>query len=212
MALSSKALQKKRAKKAQKRKEVKKQGAAQAQLGLAPEWLAAARAPVAEVFTPVKISELGLGSVWFSRRLPDGRYALSVFLLDTFCLGVKNVMFGIDDADQYRERLKQFLHISEEEFVPRDPAYARKLVESALAYARGLGFDPHPDYRIAKMIFGDVDASACEEEFAFGRDGKPFYVPGPGDSPTMQRRVMKQLEKLDMDPFGLLVGPGFDGD
>lgn len=206
MALSSKALQKKRAKKAAKRKDVRKPGGSQAGLGLASEWLAAAKAPVADVLIPTKLFEKGLGSVWFSRRLPDGSYALSLFLLDTWCLGVKNAMSGIDDAENYEARLEEFKNVSEEEFVACDAAYARKLIESAEAYARKLGFSPHPDYRLARLLFGDVDTSACTEEFAFGRDGQPFYSPAQGDSPTVQRRIMKHLEKLDLDPLGLLAG------
>ncbi len=208
MALSSKALQKKRAKKAAKRKEVRKSSST-AQIGMAAEWLAAAGAPIADVYTPEGLFETGIGSLWFSRRLEDGRYALGVFLVDTFCLGVKNVMYAILDADKYRVQMENFLHISEEKFVPREPAYVRKLVEMAIAYARELGLEPHSDYKIAKLIFGDVDASSCDAHFAFGRDGNPVYIPGPSDTPTEQRHIIKQLEKLNRDPFALLTG-GFN--
>lgn len=204
MALSSKALQQKRARKAAKRKETQKAGG-RVKTGMAGEWLAAASAPITDVYTPEGMFDVGIGSVWFSRRLPDGRYALSVFLLDTFCLGVKNVMYALLDEDKYRMHLENFLHVSEENFVPREPAYARKLVDMAIAYAKGLGFDPHPDYKFAKVIFGDVDASDCDEHFSFGKDGNPYYVPGPGDTPAIQRRVIKQLEKLNKDPYALLA-------
>jgi hypothetical protein len=205
MALSSKDLQKKRAKKSAKRKEGRKPLASLSQLGLAPDWLAAARAPIADVLSPVGLFEIGLGSIWFSRRFPDGRYAVSIFLLDTYCLGVKDVMFGIDSADVYQANLEQFKQASEEEFLARDPSAIRKLLEDAVHYAKGLGFDPHPDYRYAQMIFGDVDASARKDEFRFGRDGVPFYVAGSKDSPAMQRRVRQRLEKIALDPLGLLL-------
>lgn len=205
MALSSKALQNKRAKKSAKRKDIRKATGGSSQLGLAPDWMTASRAPVADVLSPVGLFDIGLGSIWFSRRLPDGRYAVSVFLLDTYCLGVKDVMFGIDTAEAYQANLEDFRHASEEEFVARDPSAIRKLLGDAVRFAKELGFDPHPDYRYAAMIFGDVDASACTDEFSFGRDGVPFYVPGTKDSPAMQRRVKVRLEKLDMDPLGLLL-------
>ena len=204
MALSSKALQQKRAKKAAKRKETRKSGAS-AHNGKAAEWLAAAHAPIADVYTPEGMFEAGMGSVWFSRRLPDGRYALAVFLLDTFYLGVKNAMYAVLEAEKYRVQMENFLHISEETFVPCEPAYARKLVESAAAYARELGLQPHVDYKIAKLLFGDVAASDSDAPFTFGKDGHPFYIPGPGDSPAEQRRVVKQLEKLHQDPYALLA-------
>ncbi len=208
MALSSKALQKKRAKKAAKRKDIKK-SASPAQSAMAAEWLAAANAPIADVFTPEGLFDTGMGSVWFSRRLEDGRYAISAFLIDAFCLGVKNAMYAILDEERYRLQLENFLHVSEEKFVERDPAYARKLVELAVEYAEQLGIPPHADYKIAKLIFGDVDASGCDEHFRFGRDGNPIYIPGPGDTPAQQRRIIKQLEKMSRDPIALLAR-GYD--
>ena len=204
MALSSKALQQKRAKKAAKRKDTRKQGST-APKGMAVEWLAAAHAPIADVYVPESLFETGMGSVWFSRKLEDGRYALSVFLLDTFCLGVKNAMYAFMEPERYQVQMENFLHISEEAFIPQEPAYVRKLVESAIAYARELGLPPHPDYKIAKEIFGDVDASDSDAVFTFGRDGNPFYMPGPGDTPAEQRRVIKQLERLNQDPYALLA-------
>lgn len=204
MALSSKALQQKRAKKAAKRKEKKRPGPASG-LAQAGEWLAAASAPIADVYVPEGLFEAGIGTVWFSRLLEDGRYALSVFLVDTFCLGVKNAMYAFMDADRYKVQMENFLHMSEEQFLACEPAYARKLVESAIAYAQGLGFEPHADYKIAKVIFGDVDASASDAHFDFGRDGNPYYMPGPGDTPAEQRRVIKQLEKISKDPYALLA-------
>lgn len=210
MALSSKALQQKRAKKAAKRKEIRKPSGT-AQTGMAAEWLAAANAPIADVYTPEGLFDEGIGSVWFSRLLEDGRYALSVFLIDSYCLGVKTTLYALLEPERYRTHLENFLHISEEQFVTSEPAYARKLVESAISYARGLGFEPHVDYKIAKIIFGDVDAASSDAHFSFGRDGNPYYVPGPGDSPAEQRRVIKQLEKLRKDPYALLTR-GFNDD
>lgn len=205
MALSSKALQQKRAKKAAKRKETRKSGGSAQTGGAGREWLAAASAPVADVYTPEGLFETGMGSVWFSRRLEDGRYALAVFLLDVYCLGVKSTMHAILEEDKYLMHIENFLNVSEETFVPSEPATVRKLVESTILYARRLGFEPHADYKITKIIFGDVDAAASDAHFSFGRDGNPCYIPGPGDTPAEQRRVAKQLEKLGNDPYALLA-------
>lgn len=205
MALSSKALQQKRAKKSAKRKQLKKSSPnASAKSGLPPEWLAA-DAPIADVYIPEKLFEIGIGSVWFSRQLEDGRYSMSAFLVDTFCLGVKNAFYSILSPEQYRQEINNFRENSGEDFVTCEPEYARKLVEMAAAYALELGIEPHADYTIAKMIFGDVDASRCDANFQFGRDGKPLYIPVPSDNLSVQRRIMKQLEKHGKDPVGLLI-------
>lgn len=204
MALSSKALQKKRTKKATKRKETRKNTCAAAN-SQAIEWLNATHAPIADVYVPDQLFDNGIGSIWFSRLLDDGRYALSVFLLDTFCLGVKGAMYGILEPERYRVNMENFLHISEEEFTPQSPEHVRKLVESAIDYAESFGLKPHKDYEVAKLIFGDVEASDSDAEFRFGRDGQPVYIPGPGDSPTEQRRIIQQLERVNKDPYALLM-------
>lgn len=75
------------------------------------------------------------------------------------------------------------------------PSCARKLVESAVTWAESIGFSPHKDYKSAKKIFGDIDAATCPREFEFGKDGKPFYVSGPNDSPAFVRKVVNTLER-----------------
>jgi hypothetical protein len=194
MTLSQKAQQKKREKKAAKRKEASKAAAKQTgMLTFAREWTAAAQAPVADVLAPKALFERGIGTVWFGRQLPAGRYALAGFLVDTFCLGVKNAMANILSAEKYREVIERAL--ANESVERMHPACGRKLVEQAVAYAGDLGLDPHPDYKLGKLIFGDVDAAACPVSFNFGREGKPFYVSGPDDTPAVQRRILKQLER-----------------
>lgn len=196
MALNQKALQKKRAKKSQQRKEARTKLSESLRAGwsFGSEWAAAATAPVADVLVPSSVFEQGMGTVWFSRRLMEGRYALSVFLVDAYCLGVKNALYALAEPDDYARQLavtqQQYPDLRREH-----PAYARKLVEGAAAYAKDLGFEPHPDYKLARLIFGDVDAHACPAAFTFGREGKPFFISGPNQTLKDQKRIMRTLEK-----------------
>ena len=96
-----------------------------------------------------------------------------------------------------------------------EPSYARKLVEEAVAYAATLGFKPDPDYHTAKEIFGDIEASECTEQFTFGKDGKPFYMSGPLDSPLKRRLIVATLEKnVGLGNFNFMIHSdgGFDFD
>ena len=61
------------------------------------------------------------------------------------------------------------------------PESLRKLVEGAVQYAHDLGLPPHHDYRAARQIFGNISAESCAEEFEYGKDGKPCFIPGPFD-------------------------------
>src|SRR5208337_4083267 len=74
----------------------------------APQIATAANAPIHEVLAPAKLFELGMGNLLFSRSLPDGRIALAAFLLDIFCLGVRNAFVAIVGRDEYAKRLSSW--------------------------------------------------------------------------------------------------------
>ncbi|WP_295388595.1 hypothetical protein [uncultured Thiodictyon sp.] len=196
MALDQKALQKKRAKRELKRKQAKTTVARQSGGRSLPHgWASAAQAPIADVFAPTDLSAVGMGTVWFNRRLPDGRYAIAGFVVDTYCLGVKNALYNVVDEAEYASLLAHIRSGATEVLERQDPAYARKLVEGAVDYAKALGFEPHEDYRNARALFGDIDAASCPVQFTFGRDGKPLYIQGPDDSPAMMRRIAMRLSR-----------------
>ena len=143
-------------------------------------------------FVSPTIFQEGLGSVVIARKLPNGRIAFGMFLVDAFCLGVKDADFNIVSREDFNDYIDRAAGLHG---LPRDdPARARKLVEDAIAYARDLGFNPHRDFRDAEAIFGDIDTDECRESFVFGRDGKPLFVAGPYDSPGKIRRIMAKLK------------------
>ena len=215
MTLDQKRLQKKLAKKAAKRKsalaEKKKRGGFSVTKG---QFLwAASVSPIHECLVPRDIFDRGIGDVIISRRMPDGSISASVFLVDTFCLGVKDCFFTNVPRSKYEERI---MHLEQNENLEKvAPEYAAKLVENAVAYAKGLGFKPHEDYSMVKKIFGNIDPSLCPTEFEFGEDGKPFYVSGPNQTEADSKRIIHTLsERLGPDGFHYLVrvDPGEDLD
>jgi hypothetical protein len=159
----------------------------------AREMASVADAPLLEALVPAKLFEMGIGNLVFSRSLPDGRIAQSVFLLDIYCLGVKNAFFRIASRDEYAQRLRRWP--PNETLQPMQPECFRKLVEGGVAYAQELGFAPHEDYEVAHQIFGDVQASACPKHFEYGHKGKPLYVSGPNETAAQVRNIMAQLER-----------------
>lgn len=197
MAQDPRKRQKKLAKKAAKRKAVvasKKHSVSPGStMGSARQMAAAIKAPVHECLVGEELFERGLGTVILSRLMPHGGIATSLFLLDVFCLGVKNAHFIVEPHDAYDWRVE---HVAAHEtLIPITPEYARKLVEEAEAYARDLGFAPHPDYQLARQIFADIDAAACPTHFTFGKDGEPFYVMGPHDTPQRVQHILDTLTR-----------------
>jgi hypothetical protein len=129
----------------------------------------------------------GMFQVCAIRRTRDALVA-SYFLLDSYCLGIKDAFFIKDfDIEAFRER---------ENTKPISPEVAFKWLQSAIAYAKGIGFEPHPSTSLCFLIFGDTDVSKCDEEFTFGCNGKPTFIAGPYDSVEMQFEVLQKLRSL----------------
>jgi hypothetical protein len=162
-------------------------------MGLRERMQRAAAAPVLDSTVFGRLVDHGMGQLVFSRELHSGDVAVAVFLLDRYCLGVKDA-FGRVMSRSERSELLDRLH----EFgvrLPLDPPTARRLVEDAVAYGRNLGFEPHPDYSRVQPIFGDVDPQQAKRTFEFGKDGKPFFVAGRHDSPARCLRIINQLRE-----------------
>ncbi len=164
------------------------------------------RSPIHKTLVSAAIFEHGIGDVIISRRLPDGRVAAGVFLLDVYCLGVKSAFFTVATVSDFESRVLG--RFASQELGPTSHAYARKLVVEAIAYARGLGFEPHEDFHVAAGILGDVDDSAeCTEVFTFGKDGKPFYISGPHDSEAKVTRIIATLhDHCGEEGYNFLIG------
>jgi hypothetical protein len=154
-----------------------------------------ARFPVHEALGAGDLANEGMGNLLLSRRGPDGLLGVSFFLVDIYCLGVKNAFFVEVDDDVYLELKQRMLDSQEVTPVVWEPACLRKLVEGAIEYARDLGFSPHKDCGVARELFGEIDASTCLTGFEFGKDGKPLYVAGPTEGPAKSRKIIRKLEE-----------------
>jgi len=195
MAISEKQRQKKIAKKNKKRKLIKSLLNSSNQQGLSPS--AYAKFPIHECFIPNTLFELGIGCVIVTRKTPDGLIALSSFVVDVYCLGVKNALFKVSSEFEYENTIKPQIMGSNAEamFENIHQSCARKLVEGVVLYAKELGFSPHRDYNNAQKIFGDIDADTCAVKYTYGKNGKPFYIRGPYESVSQAKRIVDKLSK-----------------
>jgi hypothetical protein len=134
----------------------------------------------------------GLVTVLLGVQQRRDRVSMSCFLVDTWCLGVKNAsgpkpMSPQRFAAHRREVFSPWA--SEAVAVPLE--LARHLVLGAAEFARGLGFRPHSDFARARVALGQLEEPCAIE---FGRDGRPFYSSGPYDDPEA---ILARLTKLE---------------
>jgi hypothetical protein len=123
----------------------------------------------------------GLGLVMVTRSKGYNRFVVTSYLIDYWCLGVKDAMPPRNCNDsQYKNLVEnaysQFLGYEE---ISLEQAQA--LVWGAIAYAKTLGFEPHRDFEQSKAHLGE---STSEIGLKFGRNGEPCYVEGPYDNTT----------------------------
>ena len=193
MAIDVRKRQKKLERRKAKQKAERRELARRDSRSLAVRLQAASVYPILHCCVSADLWEQGIGYVLMSRQAPNGQVAFAAFLVDVYCLGVKDVMIGVDPMGQYRrdmyDRFSQCRPL-----IPWKPECARKFVEGAVKYALDLGLPPHADYRVAKLIFGEIQAETMQE-YTFGKDGKPFFIAGPYDSPARCQQVLRTLER-----------------
>lgn len=132
----------------------------------------------------------GLLGVVVAREHRNRKVSACGYLVDSWCLGVKNAI-GPKVGDQYKLRsLLDTFRLSFRSTLLEAPIdLAQQLVLGAEDYARGLGFEPHPDFEPARGHLGSWEGVGA---IRFGRDGEPYFVQGPDDDPA---QVMSTLER-----------------
>ena len=193
MAMSEKQRQKKLAKRKKSRKIANKPASALA--GAGKNALDYAKYPIHECLVPDSLFATGLGEVVVTRKLPTGEIAVSAFLLDVYCLGVKNAFFVTLGSSEYEQNYRASLVNRDDSvnFEVSDPSCVKRLIEGAESYAANLGFKPHADYRRARGLLSGIDAATCTVEYEYGKDGKPLYIPGPSETPVQIKKIMNTL-------------------
>jgi len=185
----------KRARKAQRRKQAvaQKRRAEVLEASLPARVLRAAHAPIQHCFLTESVFDIGMGTLVLARGVTPHHISLSSFLIDVFCLGIKDVMFESVESEVF----EMYMDATDagSPMASVDPSYARKLLRDLAAWSQSIGFAPHRDFAAVERTFGDVSADASDAAFRFGRDGKPFYIPGPSETAPLIRRRIEQLQK-----------------
>lgn len=134
----------------------------------------------------------GVASVIVARRGRSHRVSVCGYLVDVFCLGVKNALGPeVLDEGELRGYVHDFFTPYREVGRPVEASLelVRHLVWGAVDYARGLGFDPAPDFDAASGHLGAWEGTSA---ITFGRGGMPLYVAGPYDKPDAVLRTLNR--------------------
>jgi hypothetical protein len=133
----------------------------------------------------------GIGTIMVSRKEPSGKLTVAILLVDTFCIGIKSATY------KCHLHLEDYQLLKEQAFGPYgyrpvDITFVHNLVYGALDFAEDNGFKPDKDFAVAEYVLDPEQVDDGIDEIEFGREGKPFFIPGPYDDVP---RTLKTLER-----------------
>lgn len=159
--------------------------------------------PIGECLINKGWKECGMARIFLSRKQPDGNLTFASYLVDVFCLGVKDTMCNVDmPPSQLNRELKAGLY-GDDPAVPCSPHLVNQIVYGAIEYAADLGFRPNKDFRHSRYVLEERDPTQEVYDVSFGKDGKPFFIPGPYDD--ADRIIAMLRRKLGPDGFNVLM-------
>jgi hypothetical protein len=138
----------------------------------------------------------GLVQIILSRQQPNGKICCGVYLVDKYCLGLKNTLAKINmSPERYQEIYND---IASRQSLTQCPIeLVHQMIYEAIDYAAQFGFEPQSDWTQTQYMLAPRGELKEPYKLEFVKDGKPLFISGPYDNVP---KIMKQLEKT--------AGPG----
>jgi len=135
----------------------------------------------------------GLAVIVIARRQANGNIVFGNYLVDTYCLGLKNTFCNADVAPgEFQRSLLPRMFENAGQPVEIAPALAHEIIYGAIEYADRYGFRPQRDFRDSQYVLDLPGEQPRTGHVEFGKDGKPLYISGPYDNAD---RIVHQLSR-----------------
>ena len=146
--------------------------------------------PIKQCYIDFGWKEKGMTNVFVARRHKNGNITFGAYLIDLFCLGIKDAFYYFNIPEYKLQEL-----VIRGNLVECDYDLAHNIVYGAKQYAEKLGFEPHKDWGIAQYVLEPDNGNLSQSDIEFGEDGQPHFMAGPHDDIHFINRVIKTLEK-----------------
>ena len=170
------------------------------QHALSPEKYIRTRArtlPIGTCYINPDWEESGFATIFMSRRHINGNITHAAYLVDIFCLGLKESYWVFNqDALDYKDFIEKQLQGNPHGFslMKADYVLLHNIIFGAIEYAGELGFLPHKSFETTKYILEEDDDHVKLLDLTFGYKGKPLFISSP-ERPAEKNRVLACLEK-----------------
>ncbi len=147
--------------------------------------------PFNECFINNDWKESGMASIAISKKMPSGKLIIGMYMVDVFCLGLKNTLFKFAlDNNGYTDFINEINQ--RYSLIKCDLTEAHNIIYGAIDFAEELGFKPNKDFKITEFLLNSDLITDGINEIEFGKDGKPVYFAGPYDD---TKSIIGILEK-----------------
>lgn len=187
----------------------KKKSGGVAQKKISPEKYVRERArrfPIVECFVNKKWKDNGEASITVVRQRPDGNFIVGLYLVDLYCMGVKDAFTLPNATDEHIQKLK---NESPGGWEPIDYNFAHNLIYGAIEFAEEGGIEPHPDFELAEYVLEEDTDDIPLIDYDFGYKGKHLLVIGPDGK---ERKYLSVLHKNLGDNYDYIDPMRIDGE
>lgn len=169
--------------------------------------------PIADCWVQRGWEQSRLAVVVVTRQQPNGQLAFGSYLVDVYCLGVKDALCNADipPGEFQREFLPQIYRAAGQP-LKISPDLAHEIIYGSIDYARQFGFRPHRDFAQAQLILDRADVHPLTGQVQFGKNGKPFFVAGPYDNVEAVLRQLRRTAGEGNYDYLLPIDDPFDED
>lgn len=145
-------------------------------------------APVESCYVYRPIWDSGVGTVLIVRRMANGRLFVGNYLLDVWCLGLKDAFVSEWTMAQLSD------YLSEQPMEACDAGYAKTLIMGAIDYGAEQGFQANwGDDNKARRFVENIKLKTSDDyDFGFGRDGEALYMSGPYDGEILPKVMVSE--------------------
>ena len=151
--------------------------------------------PVYECLVNTDWEDSKMANVIVTRKHTNSNVSLCIYLVDLFCLGVKDTLWHFNmPLHEYSNMISE---IEEQmELKPISYCLAHNIIFAAVDFAEEYGFQPHRDFTSITCFMLEEDTEDIELiDIECGMEGKPAYMRSPGHSKQESERIIATLER-----------------
>jgi hypothetical protein len=156
--------------------------------------------PISECYVNNEWDDSKMANVVVVRSHSNGNKTLGMYLVDLFCLGVKDSTFRFNQSMlEYEEFISE---ISDAAFTKIDYELAHNIIYAGIEFAETFGIYPCKEFQEVTRYILEEDTDAIDViEIECGYDDKPMIIVGPHNKIQMQKTIAHLEKKVGKDGF-----------